>query len=70
MTLEDLHSHANPQLVCNTNNLFSMHHDNKAPETREATFVASTVRPAAPSVKVDMEDAHDKCQQRCRNYGH
>lgn len=51
MTLEDLHSDANPQLVCIKNNLFNMHHDNKACEMCEATFVASTVRSAALFVR-------------------
>lgn len=56
LNLEDLHSHANPQLdSCKMNNLFNMHHDNKACETCQASFVASTGRPAALSVKVFVE---------------
>ena len=63
MTPENLYSHANPQLVvCYKNNLFDMHHDNKACEMCEALFVASAVRPAALPLMVDVEDLHDTCQ--------
>lgn len=58
LTLEDLHSHANPQLVCNKNNLFYMYNDNKAFEMCEAPFVVSTV---ALPVRVAAEDPLDKC---------
>lgn len=42
-----------------------MYHDNKACEMCEVAFVVLTVRPAALPLKVDVEDPHDKCQQKC-----
>lgn len=43
LTPENLHSHANPQMDCNKNNLFGMYRDNKAWEMRKAPFVAHTI---------------------------
>lgn len=59
LTLEDLNLHANPQLVCNQNNLFYTYHDNKAHEMHETPFVTATVGPAA--LPVEVEDPYDKC---------
>lgn len=67
LTLEDLHLHANPQLVCNKNNLFDMYHDNKACEMCEAPVVAFTVKPEALPVMVDVEDTTSVNLQKCRN---
>lgn len=62
LTTENLNSRAKPQLVCNNKHLSDMHHGQKAGGMCEATFVASTVRPEALSVQVDVGDGHEKCQ--------
>lgn len=70
LTLEDLHSHANPQLVCNKNNLFDVYRDNEACEMCEAPFVATAVRPVALPVKVDETHMISVNLQKGWNNGH
>lgn len=50
LTLENLHSHANPQLLCTASYLFNMRRDNKAREMRASL---PRVGSAARRVQVD-----------------